>query len=178
MSRPRCRTSSPSATPSRDITVVCEDWGAELPPSTIDCGAAVALALAAVGGERAASVRRLDFSFGDGCAPDGTCRDRRPDAGWVVARAATFETLGVRVLLDPSGELRAWPPVPGPVLPPPPFAPPSGVTADLGPGLPAGLRRRTVVPSCGDEDLTSPDDFATKARSCFLGGSSPACPRS
>jgi len=151
-------------------TVVCEDWGSELPPSTIGCADAVALALAAIGGERAAFTRRLDFWFGDGCDRGVPCAERRPDAGWVVARSATSETLGIRVALDPAGELRAWPPLPGPIATHPAFMPPPAALPDLGGNPPAELHDRRPTPFCGTEDLTTPDAFATKARTCFLGG--------
>jgi hypothetical protein len=74
------------------------------------------------------------------------------------------------VALDPAGELRAWPPVPGPVQAPPTFVAPRVGTPDLGTGLPAAIRDRPRVPFCGAEDLTAPDAFATAARRCFLGG--------
>ena len=160
----------PSETSLAPYTVLCEDWGGEPPATTIDCGDAVGLALAAIGDGPGASVRRLEFWFGDGCDRGVPCAVRRADIGWVIARAAPSDTLAVRLAIDPTGELRAWPALPGPALPSPAFVPPTGPTGDLGPDLPAALRDRTPAPSCGTEDLTQPDAFATAARTCFLGG--------
>ena len=151
------------------VTVICESWGGELPPSTIDCGDAVALGLAALGGERAASVRRLEFRFGALCG-EAPCAERRPDLGWVLARSASFDSLVVRLDLDADGGLRAWPPIDGPVLPDPAFRPPAVAAPDLGKAAPKELRDREPLPFCGDESMTDPDAFDTPARRCFLDG--------
>jgi hypothetical protein len=160
---------APSSVPLSLFTLVCESWSGEPPTAVIDCAAAASLALAAIGGEPAATVRRLDVRFGDRCE-DGPCAENRADVVRVVARSAEFDTVAVRVALDPAGELRAWPPIAGPTEPPPAFAPPSAAAPDLGPELPDELRLRPPVASCGAEDLVEPDAFATDVRTCFLGG--------
>lgn len=160
----------PSALSLAAFTVICESWGAEPAAPTIDCGEAAALALGAIGAERAGSIRWLDVHFGDRCTTPDRCTERRPDVGSVVARSASFETLAVRVAIDPNGSLEAWPPVSGAVEPPPAFTPPPVHLPDLGTGLPARLRDREPAPLCGAEDLTSPDGFSTSGRACFLGG--------
>ena len=152
------------------LTIVCEAWGGELPSSSIDCGKAVALALAALGPEADGSVRRLDFWFGDGCDRRRPCPERRPDVGWVIARSAGPDQVGVRLAIDPAGELRAWPPLPVAVESPPAFTAPRRQAPDLGPGEPASLREREPLPFCGSEELSAPDAFATAVRRCFLGG--------
>jgi hypothetical protein len=151
------------------ITVICEAWGSEPPPSTIDCGDAVSLGLAAIGAEGAASVRRLDFRFAAPCGA-ATCAGRRPDAGWVLARSESFDTLVVPVAIDLDGVLRAWPPIDGPVQPDPPFRPPARLAPDLGPSGPAELRDRVALPFCGEETMRDPDAFDRAARTCFLDG--------
>ncbi|HEY3163279.1 MAG TPA: hypothetical protein VGJ71_02920 [Candidatus Limnocylindrales bacterium] len=151
------------------VTVICESWGGELPPSTIDCGDAVALGLAALGGERAASVRRLEFRFGAPCN-EAPCAERRPDVGWVLARSASFDSLVVRLELDADGGLQAWPPIDGPVLPDPVFRPPAVDAPDLGKTAPKELRDREPLPFCGDESMIDPEAFDTPARTCFLNG--------
>jgi hypothetical protein len=157
--------------PRSAITILCEDWpGAEAPHDAIDCDDATRLALAAIGGQRAATVRRLDVGFGDPCpAPDAACGPAAT-VRWVTARSAAFETLRVRVGRDAAGELLAWPPVEGRALPPTPFTAPPSAAPDLGPDAPAELRDRRPLPSCGVEDLTEPDAFDTAARRCFLAG--------
>jgi hypothetical protein len=153
------------------FTILCEDWpGEELPADAIDCADAAHLALAAIGGERSAAVRRLDIGFGDPCSPPDAACDRAAAVRWVTARSAAFETLRVRVGRDAAGELVVWPPVEGGVAPPPPFAAPPPAAPDLGPDTPAEIRDRPPVAACGVEDLTEPDAFDTAARRCFLGG--------
>src|SRR6185369_6096721 len=142
----------------------------EPPPLAIDCGDAVALGLAALGGERAASVRRVDVHFGALCG-DVVCPDRRADAGWIVARAASFDSLIVRLENDPTtGVLQAWPPVAGPTQPDPTFRAPERKAPDIEASAPAELRDREAVPFCGEETMRDPDAFNRAARTCFLDG--------
>jgi hypothetical protein len=157
--------------PLSAFTIICEDWpGSDLPADAIDCADAARLALAAVGGERSAAIRRLDIGFGDPCAPSAAgCADSAI-VRWVTARSAAFETLRVRIGRDDAGELVAWPPVEGRSAPPPPFTAPPPAAPDLGADAPAEIRDRQALAWCGREDLTEPDAFDTAARRCFLGG--------
>ena len=159
----------PITRPLAEFTIVCADWAADPPPELVECADAARLALAAIGGERAASVRRLDIGFGDPCPGPSACVPAA-DVRWAVARSAAFETLDVRVARDASGELRVWPPVEGRPEPPPGFTAPAATAPDLGPDAPATIRDRPAVPYCGREDQASPDTFDTKARRCFFDG--------
>ena len=160
----------PVAVPLRSITVICESWGAEPPPATIDCAHAVSASLAALGGERAAVVRRIDVGYGEWCDDPSACVPRQADVGWVVARTATLETLLVRVALDAAGGLQAWPPVPGPRVILPTFQPPPIGAPDLGGGTPPKLAEREPFPFCGSEDAGLSETFNTAARQCFVDG--------
>ena len=160
----------PVAVPLRSITVICESWGAEPPPATIDCAHAVTASLAALGGERAAVVRRIDVGYGEWCDDPSACVRRQADVGWVVARTATLETLRVRVALDSAGGLQAWPPVPGPRVILPTFQPPPIGAPDLGGGTPPRLATREPFPFCGSEDVGLSETFNTAARQCFVDG--------
>ncbi len=153
------------------VTLVCESWGSEPPAGTIPCRDAAGLGLAALGAGRAARVVRLDVAFGEGCAATPDCPNRRPDVGWVVARAAGGgDALLVRVARVDSGELRVWPPVAGAPPPTPAFDPPARTAPDLGPDAPNALRDREPLPFCGDEDLGQSESFDVTARRCFVDG--------
>ena len=160
----------PPPIPLRSITIVCESWGSEPPPATIDCGHAVIASLAALGPNQAALVRRVDVGFGEWCDDPATCLPRRSDVGWVVARTATLDTLRVRVALDATGGLQAWPPVPGPRVIVPSFRPPPVDAPDLGEGTPRELAERDAFPFCGSEDVGLSEAYNTAARQCFLDG--------
>lgn len=151
------------------ITIVCSDWASDPPPDLVECDDAARLALAAIGGEDAAAVRRLDVGFGDPCPDSGACL-AAPDVRWVVARSEGFDTLHVRVARDAAGELRVWPPVEGRPQPPPSFEPPGRQAPDLGPDAPVVLRDGPPLAFCGTEDQAQPDAFDGPARRCFLGG--------
>jgi len=160
----------PVAVPLRSITVICESWGSEPPPATIECARAVTASLAALGGERAALVRRIDVGYGEWCDAPSACAPRQADVGWVVARTATLETLRVRVALDAAGGLQAWPPVPGPRVILPTFQPPPVRAPDLGGGTAPKLAEREPFPFCGSEDAGLSESFNTAARQCFVDG--------
>jgi hypothetical protein len=159
----------PITRPLAAFTIVCADWAADPPPEPVECADAVRLALAAIGAEPAAAIRRLDVGFGDPCPEPSPCGPAA-DVRWVVARSAAFETLHVRIARDTDGALRVWPPVEGRRQPPPDFAAPPSAAPDLGPDAPATLRDRPALALCGVEDLATPDAFDTSARRCFLDG--------
>jgi hypothetical protein len=159
----------PISRPLSAFTIVCADWSADPPPDLLECADAARLALAAIGGERAAAVRRLDIGFGDPCPEPSPCIPAA-DVRWAVARSAAFETLHVRVARDADGEIRVWPPVEGRPQPPPAFAAPPPAAAEVGPDVPRAIRDSPALPLCGVEDLASPDAFDTPARQCFLDG--------
>lgn len=160
----------PIAAPLASFTIVCEEGGGEPPAGEIGCDAAARLALAAIGGERAAAVRRLDVSSGDRCVGGTGCRANDSTVRRVVARSADFESLEVRVARDPDGALRVWPPVEGPRILPPRFDPPPAAAPALDHDPPAELRTRPPLAFCGAEDLIDPDAFDVVARRCFMDG--------
>ena len=159
----------PIELPLASFTIVCESWDAEPPPDAIECDDAAELALASIGADGAGRVVRLDVAFGAPCAGTAPCA-RRADARRVVARSATFETLSVQVDRDDAGHLRVWPPVGEAMIPPAPFSAPAPRAPDVGPDAPAELRDRVALAFCGTEEISTPDEFATQSRRCFLDG--------
>jgi hypothetical protein len=159
----------PISRPLAAFTIVCADWVADPPPELVECADAARLALAAIGGERAAAVRRLDIGFGDPCPEPSTCVPAA-DVRWAVARSAAFETLHVRIARDADGALWVWPPIEGRREPPPSFRGPPALAPELGPDAPAVIRDRPALAFCGVEHQASPDAFDTPARRCFLDG--------
>jgi len=150
------------------VTLVCERWGADPPPSIVSCGDAARLALAVLG-PAAATVTRLDVGYGEWCAPaDAPCGDRSATVASIVARTAPRETVRLRIARVDSGELGVWPPVLGPNAPPVAFDPPPRAAPELGSDAPPDLAARAPFPLCGEEDLGISEAFATAARRCFL----------
>ena len=156
--------------PLRAVTLVCENWGSEPPPEVIDCKTAAELALAVLGPQDAGAVRRLDVGYGEWCEDPPNCPERAPDVGWVLARAATLETLRLRIARDANAGLQIWPPVPGPRIGVPAFRAPPRAAPDLGGGTPAALAGREAFPFCGREDVGQAETYDTAARRCFLDG--------
>jgi hypothetical protein len=155
--------------PLATLTIVCASWPGEPPDDAVECDDAARLALAAIGGDAAASVRRLDVGFAGPCRDDATCPPSIT-VRWVEARSAAFETLLVRVERTADGTLLVWPPVEGRVDPPPQFDPPPPARPKLPDDAPVELREREPLAMCGVETVDTPDDFDTPARRCFLDG--------
>jgi hypothetical protein len=171
-------SAAPDPTPLVDPTpvdvpdtalVICESWGAEPPSDEVDCRTALELAVATLGGDDAARVARFDVRYGEPCRIDGAC-DRRADVRTVIASAATYDTLLVRVGRDGNGDVLVWPPTHGPVIAPAAFAAPRQRAPDVGDDAPAAVRDREPLPFCGKETLATPDGYDPDARRCFLGG--------
>jgi hypothetical protein len=169
-----------SATPIPDLTsagpvplarllLICEPWGGDPPDAGIACPDGAALALAALGPDRAPAVERLDVTDGSSCPAGGACPDRRPNVVEVIARLrGAADALAVRVARGPNGELLAWPPTPARPPPKPAFDPPPAAAPALD-GAPPKIRDRERLPFCGNEDAIG-DVFDTDARRCFLDG--------
>lgn len=106
---------SPPAVPS-DPAIVCAARSDQRPPTTLTCGAAVAVALAVLPGDHLPIIR-VEFVYGPYCPPSRHCLALSDQHGYVVfTTKGRGPALWVTVVADERGkvsltdEVRPFPP--------------------------------------------------------------------